>query len=260
MEQQERAYNYIVELIKDAKNAGKGTITIRAGDVHKALNFNNRMPSVCNAMRLINPYTKIRSPNSGYGSNLELQYSTDVNLPQYEAVARRRRNVASHTPAMEVIPVRKTEINPKISFIVEGYKFNFITTLDVERDNNGIKTFKPASKENLNKYGEGPFCYIKIGNEFKSVSGVYLWVIDKKIIYVGQAINFKNRFKMGYASICERNCQTDGQSTNCKMNNLVYNYYKDGKTIDIYFMETPDYDKVERELICKLNPPLNRRK
>lgn len=36
--------------IEPARKRGDGTVQIRAGDVHKAMNLNNRMPAVCGAL------------------------------------------------------------------------------------------------------------------------------------------------------------------------------------------------------------------
>lgn len=36
--------------IKPARDAGQSEVTIRAGDVHDAMNLNSRMPAVCGAL------------------------------------------------------------------------------------------------------------------------------------------------------------------------------------------------------------------
>lgn len=44
-----RAY-VVAELIAPARTAGHTTLTVRAGDVHAALDLENRMPAVCGAL------------------------------------------------------------------------------------------------------------------------------------------------------------------------------------------------------------------
>ncbi len=39
--------------IAPARAMGKSTVKIRAGDVHKALNFTNRLPLVCSALHAL---------------------------------------------------------------------------------------------------------------------------------------------------------------------------------------------------------------
>jgi 5-methylcytosine-specific restriction protein B len=38
------------ELISPARRSGRSQITIRAGDVHRAMGLQNRMPAVCGAL------------------------------------------------------------------------------------------------------------------------------------------------------------------------------------------------------------------
>ena len=40
----------VTELIEPARAAGRTTVTVRAGDVHAALDLENRMPAVCGAL------------------------------------------------------------------------------------------------------------------------------------------------------------------------------------------------------------------
>ncbi len=44
-----RAY-VVTELIDPARAAGRTTVTVRAGDIHAALDLENRMPAVCGAL------------------------------------------------------------------------------------------------------------------------------------------------------------------------------------------------------------------
>jgi hypothetical protein len=46
----------IEELIDPARQAGKGELTVRSGDVHKAMGLDNRMPAVCGALDAVKFY------------------------------------------------------------------------------------------------------------------------------------------------------------------------------------------------------------
>ena len=48
-----------------------------------------------------------------------------------------------------------------------------------------------------------------------------------------------------------------GQSTNCKMNQVVLDYYNRGTPIQLYFFPTQCYKQVELELLGRLNTPYN---
>ncbi len=69
---------YINQLIEDARNNGKSSITIVAREVHNGLNLKKRYPMVCNAMRQCMKHGDviIYSPESGYSSTLEIKYFT----------------------------------------------------------------------------------------------------------------------------------------------------------------------------------------
>jgi len=62
---------------------------------------------------------------------------------------------------------------------------------------------------------------------------------------------------MGYGTISPRNCFEGGQKTNCKMNKVVLEIYKNGQKIDIYFYETKDYKAIEKELLESITTPYN---
>lgn len=87
------------------------------------------------------------------------------------------------------------------------------------------------------------FCEFRIGKKFSNLEGVYLWVVDKKIIYVGEGQDLKKRFDSGYGHISPRNVFVGGQSTNCKMNLIVSSFIKENKSISIYFYDTSEIEK-----------------
>ncbi len=72
----------------------------------------------------------------------------------------------------------------------------------------------------LNKYGDGKFCKYSINN-FKNDKGIYCYILNKHIVYIGRSKkNFEKRFK-DYGKITAYNCLIDGQATNCNINSKV---------------------------------------
>ncbi|MFK4784449.1 hypothetical protein [Fusobacterium sp. MFO224] len=140
------------------------------------------------------------------------------------------------------------------------YNFYFVQKLEPERnsENKIIKVkFKLKEGKRINNYGDKEFCKFGIEKEkYYKVAGVYSIIIEGEIKYIGQASDFYKRFK-DYGKISERNCYSDGQSTNCKINNLILENYLSGKEIYLYFYPTAYYDKVEKELIRLINPLYN---
>lgn len=147
---------------------------------------------------------------------------------------------------------------------IDKYEFNYIETLELLPNKEGKIYYKPQSKYKntkklgLHEYGDGDFCKFKLQN-IKDICGVYAWVIqgENQPIYIGEAINFKKRFNMGYGIISPRNCFVGGQKTNCKMNKVVLNTYKNGQKIDIYFYETKDHKAIEKDLLKSITTPYN---
>lgn len=142
------------------------------------------------------------------------------------------------------------------------YEFNYIETLELLNNKEGKLYYKPQSRykkakeSSLHEFGNGEFCKFKLNNA-KNISGVYAWIINDEVIYIGEAVNFKKRFNMGYGIISPRNCFVGGQKTNCKMNKVVLDTYKNGQNIDIYFYETKDYKAIEKELLKSITTPYN---
>lgn len=143
-----------------------------------------------------------------------------------------------------------------------GYEFKYIQTLSPQRNSDGsIELSRPQEKYSniknlpLSKYGRGEFCTFTI--ETNLDAGVYLWVLDNEIIYIGETINLKSRFNQGYGQIHPRNCYVGGQNTNCKMNKVVLEYALQGKEIELYFYPTKEYKKVELALLKSMKTKYN---
>lgn len=144
------------------------------------------------------------------------------------------------------------------------YEFEYVQDLSPVRNKDGkIKLFNPEKSyknnkgHNLNKYGQGPFCRFSINPKWEGVSGVYAFFIGNELSYIGQCLNFLQRFNIGYGNISPRCCYEGGQSTNCKMNKVVLDAYQKGNTVDLYFHTTTNYDQVEYKLIQHFKPMFN---
>jgi hypothetical protein len=142
--------------------------------------------------------------------------------------------------------------------------FKFVCALEPERGaNNEILEFMPHSRnanaltKKLNPHGAGPFCEFRIPDSYPS-SGVYLITRGDVRLYVGRAVNLSQRFNTGYGTIQPVNPFVGGQSTNCKINRHVLDETKRGEVLQLWFYETPNYKKVEAELLKPL-PPWNGR-
>ncbi|MDD2476893.1 MAG: GIY-YIG nuclease family protein [Dysgonamonadaceae bacterium] len=145
---------------------------------------------------------------------------------------------------------------------VFGYEFCYIQQLIPDCDVSGsiIKYYPQNEYDNkkgllLSHFGKGAFCRFSINAG--DCPGVYLWVVDDSIIYIGETENLKKRFNMGYGRIAPRNCYIGGQSTNCKMNKVILNLYEQGKTVSLYFYNTTDYKRIELELLRKIDTKYN---
>lgn len=170
-------------------------------------------------------------------------------------VGLRRKAAIAHIEPMHIDPTAKT-------FSVCGYEFRYLQKLMPECDSNGyiVKDYpqnKYDNKKNLplSYHGQGTFCRFSINaGEWP---GVYLWVVDNEIIYIGETMGLQRRFNMGYGRIAPRNCYTGGQSTNCKMNKVVLDMFEQGMTISLYFYYTTDYKGVELDLLGKIKTRYN---
>lgn len=144
---------------------------------------------------------------------------------------------------------------------VFGYPFRFLQQLIPESENGNIREFYPQKdyrNENnlpLLHHGSGSFCRFSI--DAPSVAGVYLWVVEDHILYIGETANLRKRFNMGYGNISPRNCYVGGQSTNCKMNKVVMEYAKMGTPIRLYFYPTDNYKQVELDLLRHISTKFN---
>ena len=136
-------------------------------------------------------------------------------------------------------------------------------TIKLMPDKDGNIYFKPQLHYNNNKNYpllngincDTTFCKFKL--DLPRTSGVYLWVVDNEIIYIGEALNFRSRFNNGYGNISPRNCYKNGQSTNVRMNRIVLSNYENNSKVDIYIYETPNRKQIETYLLSNIHTKYN---
>ena len=146
---------------------------------------------------------------------------------------------------------------------MSGVLFLPVCEIIPELDSKGNpKEHRPQSRYNnisnrpLHEYGNGPFCKFKVPNCYNQ-PGVYLVLVDDTPKYVGECEHLGKRWSMGYGNISPRKCYMKGQSTNCRVNNLILQAYKTGNRIRLLFHETDNRFEVERKLIADINPEWN---
>lgn len=145
-----------------------------------------------------------------------------------------------------------------------GHAFDRIGAIDPERDSSGaVRKFMPQSRYRnarglpLNGHGAGPFCRFSIARGI-AVPGVYLLTLAGQPVYVGKCRDLAKRFgPQGYGTIQPKNCFVGGQSTNCKINNLILQHAKQRQQLELWFHATGEAGPVERDLIVKIRPAWN---
>lgn len=176
--------------------------------------------------------------------------------PEQAAEGRSRRQMS--VPEEERQPVVRRE---EKTIEVCGYPFAFIQKLIPDCEKGKVIRYYPQAEYNnirrlsLNYYGAGAFCRFRI--HAPEAPGVYLWIVGSEILYIGETYNLARRFNEGYGMIAPRNCFEGGQSTNCKMNKAVMEYFERGTPVELYFYETRDYKRVELELLGRYKTRYN---
>lgn len=138
-------------------------------------------------------------------------------------------------------------------------------TLTLLSDKTGSICIQPQKRYNNIKHyayldnvdDDTVFCKFK--PDLPCVKGVYLWVVNDEIIYIGESVNIKSRFNDGYGNISPRNCYVGGQSTNVRMNKVALLYNRDKNPIDIYYCITDEHKKFEILLLNKINTKYNKK-
>lgn len=146
-----------------------------------------------------------------------------------------------------------------------GYTFAFLQNIEPKTNADGsVFEYSPQERyakkksSTLHEHGNGSFCDFAF-DKAKKEAGVYLWVCDGEILYIGETKNMRKRFSSEYGHISPRKCYRGGQSTNCKMNNVALEHAKQGKNIAIYFLATDKHKQIEKELLTQIKTPYNKK-
>lgn len=118
----------------------------------------------------------------------------------------------------------------------------------------------PRPGRRPNKYAAGPFCRFVLAKG-DTRSGVYVMTVDNNAVYVGKAARLEQRWgAVNYGSISPRNCEADGQSTNCRINNFILQAAEAGHAIQLWFVPTDPsmLSQTEARLYRALKPAWNR--
>lgn len=145
-----------------------------------------------------------------------------------------------------------------------GYSFEHIGLIEPERDSSGaVREFTPQSRYrnvqalSLNDHGAGPFCRFSVARGIHG-PGVYVITLGGRTAYVGKCRDLAQRFgPQGYGAIQPKNCFVGGQSTNCKVNNLILQHSRRGQGMELWFHASSEPASVERDVIVKIRPPWN---
>lgn len=67
---------YIQQLLKESRQQGKADCILLSGEIHRGMNLQNRMPSVCRAMRqsMRSGDEVLHTTPSGQSSTIEIKY------------------------------------------------------------------------------------------------------------------------------------------------------------------------------------------
>ncbi len=138
------------------------------------------------------------------------------------------------------------------------FKFVHINRIAPDLDENNVtrvyfpqSQYRKQAEYKLHDYGEGPFCRFRIPKHF-SGEGVYILTVDNEPFYVGKCQHLSRRYNTGYGQISPRNCYRGGQSTNCRLNNSIYQAVIQNQSVDLWFLETSNRSEIESILIQKL--------
>lgn len=141
----------------------------------------------------------------------------------------------------------------KEKIVLEGkerkFEFYFLGSINPKLDNGNILSI---SIKNMN------YCFFNVS--FPKKEGMYLWVLHNEIQYIGNSVNINKQFNAGFGHISKRNCENDGQSTNCRLNNAVYSEYLNNNKFDIYFCEIENSKKNKSLLLRYYSTKYNKKR
>ena len=145
-----------------------------------------------------------------------------------------------------------------------GYPFVWTARIEPERDSGGEpleclpqSRYAKAATSRLHPHGGGPFCRIKL-DDLPASSCVYAVTLENNLTYIGEAGSLADRWgSRQYGKIQPANCYVGGQSTSCRINNLLLLAARRRSLVELWRYETSERKKIESELIDALNPRWN---
>ena len=114
-----------------------------------------------------------------------------------------------------------------------------------------------TGKTEIHSYGNGPFCKFDCPSAIKDKRGLYVFVIDGKVKYLGRCLTtYKQRIQQGYGRISPDNCsKVGGQPTNCHVNIELNKAFASGKKVQIGILPMESKERIpemERQMISKM--------
>lgn len=128
----------------------------------------------------------------------------------------------------------------------KNYDFRFLGSINPRFDAGNIQT---VSIKGTN------YCFFSVS--FPEKEGIYLWILNNEIQYIGNSVNINKQFNTGFGKISKRNCENDGQSTNCRLNNAVYSEFLHKNKFDIYFCEIENSKSCKKLLVSQYSTKYN---
>lgn len=89
--------------------------------------------------------------------------------------------------------------------------------------------------------------------------GVYCWLVDDEIVYVGRAKSLYHRLTLQYGRVSPRHPYSGGQLQKCRINAQICAAVREGRIVTVQWEETTDYIRRELELLSEVRPIWNRR-
>lgn len=183
----------------------------------------------------------VQVPLEFYGATEEDVFARKNNKTLRETIATQRYRTLARHPQLSSLS--NDELNTPLG--------DFLMRQKAE-DNRLYKLF-------LNDYGDLKYTSFAITDKnFHILRGIYAYCVDDKLKYIGRCTdNMRTRVNNGYGRIAPKNCYKDGQSTNCRINNLVQQ--AKGK-VTLWLHQMDEREAIcEREnfLISELSPPWN---
>ncbi len=99
------------------------------------------------------------------------------------------------------------------------------------------------------------FCDFRI--EAPRASGVYGWLVDDQLVYIGRAACLRNRLSNQYGRVAPRHPYARGQIQKCRINAKINALLAAGSKVTVRWLVTYNYVAVERDLLVEHRPIWN---